>query len=48
LNKNIVSFNVIREDGVEVREDENQSKKMKDNKKSKTKLYKYVQRREVV
>jgi len=39
---------VIREDGLEGKEDENQSKKIRDNKISKTKPYNYVHSREVV
>jgi len=38
---------VIKEDWLEGKEDENQSKKMRDNEKSKTKPYNYVNNREV-
>jgi hypothetical protein len=39
---------VIREDGLEAKENENQSKKARGNKISKTESYKYVYRLEVV
>jgi hypothetical protein len=49
FSNNKVSFNVIRGDGLEVKEVENQSKKMRGKKKqSKTKPYKYIRSREVV
>lgn len=38
---------MIKEDWLEGKEDENQSKKMRDNEKSKTKPYNYVNNREV-
>ena len=42
------SWNVISEDGLERKEDENQSKKIRDNKICKTEPYNYVHSREVV